>query len=70
MWYDLLLMWLGAAIMLFIVWVADRQERRRIAALAAAVCSDKEYVRCYNATVIVSNDGAVTWFDNERIEWI
>ena len=70
MWYELLLMWLGMAIMLFIVWIADRQERRRIAALAAAVCSDKEYISCYNATVIVGNDGAVTWFDNERIKWI
>lgn len=68
MWYELFLIWLGMAIMLFIVWVADRQERRRIAALAAAVCADKEYVRSYNATVIVSKDGAITWFDNERIK--
>ena len=70
MWYELLLIWLGMAIMLFIVWIADRQERRRITALAAAVCSDKEYISTYNATVIVSKDGAVTWFDNGRIQKI
>ena len=68
MWHELFLIWLGMALMALIIRAADRRERRRIVALAEAVCTDKEEVQCYNATVIAAKDGTISWFDNERIE--
>lgn len=71
MWCSLYLMWLGAAMMLLVVWIADGKEKQRIAAIAADVCTEKEHVLSYNATVIANEAGEMCcWFDNDRIERI
>ena len=68
--YDLFLMWMGAATMLFVVWTADRMEFRRRRENARRMCGERETIASYNATVVVDKDGYATWCDNDRIKVI
>lgn len=68
--YDLFLIWVGGAIMLFAVWVSDMEERRRRREIARRMCGERETIASYNATVVVDKDGFATWCDNDRIKVI